>query len=523
MSKQAQVGIFTILGLLLLFGMFYVITDFGTRHTGYRLGVHFATASGLPTGALVYFSGVTVGSVDSIELLPDNTVDVILAVNRDVEIPRASKFLIQTPLTGSPALLIVPPKPGRMAGQPEALETSAEPMWPRHVLPIASQPVGRSNATAADLMEEGQGEIRRLDAMLADLQEREPVLLQSLQQTLDNANHVSATVDTAAGQLAVQSKQIADALSISLNQASSNVLQMTGTLNSTVGRNSKHVDQLVSSLNSTAIALNQSVDALRGLATNRRLKKNIADTTQNIADLTQAMASLTQDLRTVTGNPQTQAQMRDSVAQLDAATQKANSLLETLGGRSHVYGVDAGATPAPGGLAPVPEAAPSGSPPRQPNTAAIRGGLAKIVQRLYAIQVRLSAVDRQRVTGSDPLLSADRGPESDVNLVLLPHGGTSVILGANDIGYHTTANFAAVRHVGGGLAFGGGILYSQLGVLGEYGVGRFGIEGRAYDLRRPTLDLYGNVKVTHWAKFFLGQRDITHADRRTVFGLQLQF
>ncbi|MHB8357175.1 MAG: hypothetical protein ACYDDQ_10870, partial [Vulcanimicrobiaceae bacterium] len=185
--------------------------------------------------------------------------------------------------------------------------------------------------------------------------------------------------------------------------------------------------------------------------------------------------------------------------------------------------VDAGATPAPGGLAPVPEAAPSGSPPRQPNTAAIRGGLAKIVQHLYAIQVRLSAIDRQRVTGSDPLLSADRGPESDVNLVLLPHGRTSVIVGANDIGHHTTANFAAVRRAGRGLSFGGGILYSQLGVLGEYDAGRLGVEGRAYDLRRPTLDLYGNVKVTRWAKFFLGQRDITHADRRTVFGLQLQF
>ena len=68
MTRQAQVGAFAIVALLLLFGIFYVITDFGTRHTGYRVGVHFRSAAGLTPGALVYFSGVNVGSVDSIVL-----------------------------------------------------------------------------------------------------------------------------------------------------------------------------------------------------------------------------------------------------------------------------------------------------------------------------------------------------------------------------------------------------------------------------------------------------------------------
>ncbi len=93
MTRQAQVGAFAIIALLLLFGVFYVITDFGTRHTGYRVGVHFESAAGLTSGALVYFSGVNVGSVDSITLLPDNTVDVILAVNKDIDIPGGIEIL----------------------------------------------------------------------------------------------------------------------------------------------------------------------------------------------------------------------------------------------------------------------------------------------------------------------------------------------------------------------------------------------------------------------------------------------
>jgi hypothetical protein len=78
--------------------------------------------------------------------------------------------------------------------------------------------------------------------------------------------------------------------------------------------------------------------------------------------------------------------------------------------------------------------------------------------------------------------------------------------------------------LGDGLKFGGGILYSRLGVLGSYTSKQgIGIEGRVYDLRRPTLDAYGNIRVANGASLFAGERDATRDGRRTVFGLQLQF
>src|SRR5271165_900314 len=150
MTKQAQVGAFTLVAFALLFGIFYFVTDFGTRHTGYRIGVHFNSAAGLTPGAVVYFSGVNVGSVDSIELLADNTVDVILAINHDIDVPAASRFLIQAPLTGSPSVIIVPPR-----AKPPL------PLLPRQVLPIADQPHGSNSASIADLLQQGQGELKR--------------------------------------------------------------------------------------------------------------------------------------------------------------------------------------------------------------------------------------------------------------------------------------------------------------------------------------------------------------------------
>ncbi|HET9030606.1 MAG TPA: MlaD family protein, partial [Candidatus Aquilonibacter sp.] len=356
MTKQAQVGAFAILALLLLFGVFYVITDFGTRHTGYRVGIHFQSAAGLHGGALVYFSGVTVGTVDSITLLPDNTVDVILAINRDVDIPRASRFLIQAPLTGDPNLLIVPPvprpRPSGVVGPTPAPPAVA--LLERQVLPVDQQPQGTNTATIADLLEQGQGEIKRLDTMLADLEAREPKLLDTMQQTLANANELTVTMKNSVSSMTAQ-------LQTSLGQASANIVSLTGTLNDSAKLNSGHINSILANFDETARALNVSMTQLEALATNKNLHDNVLATVQNIRDTTANISSITRDIESLTGDPQTQAQLKNTVANLDATMQRANSLLGSLGGTSNVYGVDTGATPYPlPAVSPYP--APQGAP-----------------------------------------------------------------------------------------------------------------------------------------------------------------
>jgi phospholipid/cholesterol/gamma-HCH transport system substrate-binding protein len=542
MSRQAQVGAFAIMALLLLFGVFFIITDFATRHTGYRVGIHFNSAAGLHSGALVYFSGVTVGTVDSIVLLPDNTVDVVLAVNKDVDIPRDSKFLIQAPLTGDPSLLIVPPlpppRPVGMTGPTPA--PAALPVLERKLLPVDQQPEGTNTATLGDLLSQGQGEVKRLDEMLADLQKREPRLLGTLQSAMDNANQLTVTANRSVQTLSTQAQQIASELQGSLDKASNNVVALTGTLNSTVSQNSGKVGSLLTSLNATAVSLNQSVDSLKSLATNREMKQNIIDTTRNIAQTTQTIAYLTNDLRQITGNPQTQNQVRDTVANLDATMQKANSLLGTLGGTSHVYGVDTKATPypvnypLPSGAPTLPATIPGASPgpvADEPNAGPtntpknIGNKLAGIAKNLFAVQVRVGELSSQRIVSSNPnpLLSADKGPYTDFNLLLLPKSSTSFMVGANDIGAKSTLNFAMLSSFGQSVRIGGGVLYSRLGVIGQYNAQRFGLEGRLYDLRRPTLDAYVNANITSFSSIFFGYRDLTRPERRATVGLQLQF
>jgi len=543
MTKQAQVGLFTIVGFLAIFAVFYVLSDLGTRSRGYKIGVHFPAASGLREAALVYLSGVPIGAVDQITLLDDYSTEVVVAVKPDFEIPVGSRFLIQAPLTGEPSVLIEPPK-GVLANVATL---------PHEVLPIAQQPRGVNPTTLGDLLQQGQGEIRRVDDVLAQLQRAEPHLLGELRSALDNANTLTVTANRSLTRASSAVEALTDSLQKNLTLASSNVVDLTGSLDAVVKRNSGQVDLLLARLAQTSRTFGQTVDSLHDLATNPKVKNNLIDTTRDFALTAKTFAELTGDLRKVTGNPQTQAQLRDTVAQLDATSQKVDSLVGQLGGRSKVYGVDAGATPAPAPAAlpagevptsqpliPPSPGASANSPPASSNAspgpsssvqpaglAALRDRLNQFTKDLVQLQVRASELAPLRPGSADrnvsPLLTADRGPETDFNLFILPHAHSGLEAGVNDSGSDTaTANFMLLSR-SGGFTYGGGMEYSRLGVTASIASRAFGFETRAYDLRHPTLDQYINLFLAPRLQLFGGERDLDHTSRRTTFGLQFEF
>ncbi|MBV8749391.1 MAG: hypothetical protein JO103_06735 [Candidatus Eremiobacteraeota bacterium] len=437
---------------------------------------------------------------------------------------------------------IVPAVPRPVTGMEGAAPTNAPAavaVLPREILPIDQQPKGTNPATVQDLLDQGQGEVRRLDTMLAELEQREPKLLNTLQSALNNANDVSITTKHAFTLLSARIDTLTSTLQVALASGSRNINDLTGQLDAAVRRNTSHFDTIVAALDASARDLNKTADHVESLAGDPALKNNLLMTTQGIAQTAQTFASIAGDLRNVTGNQQTQAQLRDTVANIDAATQKANSLLAQFGGTSSVYGVDRNATPAPLGTPaprrsgePVPASAPgpSGTPPPGAVQARIQNRLSGLVRNLVALQVRVSELDAQHAnTNASPLLTSDRGPSTDVNVLLLPKGPTSLLAGPNDIGGPSPSwNFAAMSTVRPGLQLGGGVLYSRLGVRAVYspalsrGLG-LGFDARVYDLRHPTTDAYANLGLGNGLTLFGGERDVLRSGRRTTFGLQFQF
>jgi ABC-type transporter Mla subunit MlaD len=521
MSRQAYVGLFTVVALIALFAMFFVLENIGTQGR-YQTGIHFKAAAGLHKGALVYESGVVVGLVERTILEPDFTVDVIVSIDNNVDVPRNARFLVQAPLTGDTTLEIVPLTAERAV---------AANVLPREVLPIDQQPVGTNPATLQDLLDSGQGEVHRLDTMLSELERREPKLLNTLQSALDNANQVAVTTNHTFGTLSKRIDSLTDTLQLALQQGSANLTDMTQQLDSAVRRNSGHFDSIAVALDASARDLHTTADHINDLASDPRLRADIMTTTHELAATATTFASLASDLRQVTANPQTQAQLRDTIANADAVMQRANSLLGRFGGRSTA---ETGATPAPAG-SPPPGSSPLPGAPTGPHAATPNGSaqqnvkfkVGDLVQQLIALQVRVSELDAEAANAnSSPLLTRDRGPSTDVGAVLLPHGTTSLYTGVNDIGGPASSvNLDALSHVSSHLLMGGGVLYSRLGARALYDPGTSGVgfEALVYDPRHPTADGYLNLKLGGGLELFGGERDATHTGRRTVFGLQFQF
>jgi ABC-type transporter Mla subunit MlaD len=493
-------------------------------------------------------SGVNIGSVDGIDLQADYTVDVILAIKPDFEIPKDSKFLILAPLTGEPAVVIQPPRGTQLATLPHEIQ------------PLDEQPQGRNPASIQDLLDQGQGEIRRFDHILADLERRAPHLLAELDSAMHNANQLTSEARVSIATLSESANGMLATLNRSTSRAGANIVTLTDTLNATVKRNERQIDEIVTQFAQTSRSINQSSASLRDVATNPKMKADLLETTHQFALTAKTFAELSNDLRQVTGNPQTQAQMRDTVAHFNATAQKIDSLLAQIGGKSSVYGVDKDATPPPPGATPWPPgyvptskpalpAGPTAAPgvPAPPGAApAPRGGASPSAQAsgaplgldalkkklnnftkdLVEIQIRvgqLTPLQAANAKGNtSPLLTIDRGPQTDFNLRILPKGGTSLFAGINDAGSGNTTASLMLLGRRGGFQYGGGMEYSRLGIMTQFSGSLAGLEFRAYDLRHPTLDAYGNLFLAPKLQLFGGERDITHSDRRTVFGLQFE-
>jgi ABC-type transporter Mla subunit MlaD len=544
MSKQAQVGLFTIVGLIGAFAIFYVLGDLGTRTRGYKIGVHFPSASGMHRAAEVSLSGVPIGAVDDVQLEPDYTTEVILAIKPGYEIPKNSRFLIIAPLTGEPAVVIQPPKIAEAETLPHVIDA------------LDKQPQGTNPTSLQDLLDQGQGEIKRFDKILAQIEKRAPAMMANLDSTLKNANELSSTANTSLKEFASSATSMVDSLNATANRAGNNMVELTTALNETVRRNSRRVDELLIDLNKTTKSFNQSADSLREIATNPKVKQDLLETSHSLAVTARTFAELTGDLRQVTGNAQTQAQLRDTVARFDATAQKVDSLLRSLGGKSSVYGIDAGATPPPAVPTPWPpgfvptsrpalpahDQAPAPNPEPQPvgsgrpghddgqvpnAIAGLRKTFDKFTKDLLEIQIRAGQLSPQRPGSAggnvSPLLQSDRGPQTDFNLRFLPNGGTSLLVGANDIGSGTsTANFMLIKQHGD-VQFGLGVEYSRLGLMAAVKRSKVGLEARVYDLRHPTVDAYGNYFIAPKLQLFGGERDVNHNSRRSVFGVQFGF
>lgn len=82
-KTQLRVGIFLSIGLVLILGSIFMLGADRAFFKSYTtLHAHFTEVQGLAEGSVVSFSGITVGNVQRIEILPErNMIDLVLLVD----------------------------------------------------------------------------------------------------------------------------------------------------------------------------------------------------------------------------------------------------------------------------------------------------------------------------------------------------------------------------------------------------------------------------------------------------------
>lgn len=106
MKPETKLGIFTVLGLIVLGFSLYFLGGFSITRT-YDLNVQFADVSGLPVKAAVKLSGVEVGKVKAIKI-EDQKVVVVAAINEGVPLYKGAKFsVVMTGIIGTKYVKVV--------------------------------------------------------------------------------------------------------------------------------------------------------------------------------------------------------------------------------------------------------------------------------------------------------------------------------------------------------------------------------------------------------------------------------
>ncbi|HLW37270.1 MAG TPA: MlaD family protein [Candidatus Eremiobacteraceae bacterium] len=520
MSTQFRVGIFAVVTVIALFVVWYVLSNYSLRKNAYQTAIHFRNVSGLQEGSSVQLSGVVVGEVERIQLLPDQTVDVICTISGDHTIYRGSTILVTTTLTGQSTLSINPP----------ANLANAQPL-PRGILPIEQQAEGTLPPSITDLAAQGQAQLKQLDKTLTIVNQELPTIARRFNGVASHTDalilHTDETFRQLSGQLTATIGHV-DALIAStqsvLAESGRNVNQLTGTMRSLVVDNQVRISKLIGNLADTASNLNKTMQTISQITADPSVKANLIQTTTNIKDSSEKLKQIATDIESITGDSKVQGRLRGAVDDLSSAIAKADDI---LGGFSSAQGHEEPpgphASPPPGGTAypvnlPTPAASPGdGTAPRsdgglQRNPIRSSGGHGSLLANLTEIQVR------------ETWGTHGGGPASDMNVVLLPRAPTHISAGANDLGYKTTYNFLIDTVASPRLQYSLGVIYSNLGLKTVYRpAGPLGIDARLYDPRHPKLDLYGDVRLTQRLQLFYGERSLFGSNKLPSFGFQVNY
>ena len=163
-TVEFKVGVFVFVGLVILFMFVMLIGDLKNMVSAYKLNFVFSFVNGVKIGAPVRYSGVDIGEISDLNLLPVEGRTKVLVkalIKKDIRIPVDSQIWINTlGLLGEKYVEIMPGKSSQVLA-PDATVTGNDP--------LAMQELGEIAKSVAKKLDDGLSEIKTLAVSLNSL------------------------------------------------------------------------------------------------------------------------------------------------------------------------------------------------------------------------------------------------------------------------------------------------------------------------------------------------------------------
>jgi len=271
MSTQVKVGIFFIVGLLILFAVFEFIGGIPFLRNEYTLKTYFQSVDELREGNPVKLNGVEIGTVSKIQIA-DNRIEVIMRVKKGVDIKKDSVASIRlTGLLGTSYVNISFGSPDSSVAAPGSVLTSQEPADINEILAKVESAVGSLDSAlgAFDILGENKEQLNEIitnvNSVLSDLSQgkgtlgkllKDDALYEEAKGALTNINQIASSIRAGKGTLG---KLVTDpSLFDETKTAMSNFAKLSDTLSKSEGTLGKLLndDKLYDQASAAATNLN---------------------------------------------------------------------------------------------------------------------------------------------------------------------------------------------------------------------------------------------------------------------------
>ena len=302
MSNEAKVGIFTVIGLVLLTAIVLYLSGFNpAKEDDYSFDITFNQVTGLKPGAGVSYAGIAVGRVQAIEAYKDKA-KVTVEIRGGTQIAKDSLFTINSDgLMGEKFISIMPPQ------------------HPSGVYLAGGESVQGVDEKGLDYL------LAQAGTTLVDVQE----LIKSMNTILGNKNVQNSLVQTA----------------VNLNELTGNMNELMRVMSNLAVNNQQDIDKMIRNLSAMTASMASAADEidsmLNDFSGDGQTAENMKTAIANLAATSQSIQKMAANMEPVIADPATAQKLQNIIDNASNISTRADTMMNKVSNIKVKTGVDA--------------------------------------------------------------------------------------------------------------------------------------------------------------------------------------